>query len=134
MIEPLAKSLRASHPDSSLNELERAFAAAYAAHDGQLRKSGEAYITHPVAVAEILADLGLDAATIIAALLHDTVEDTLITLDAIRRDFGDEVAGLVDGVTKLDKLIYGPSAEAETLRKMVIAMSRDIRVLVIKFL
>ena len=132
MIEPLAKSLRASHPDSSLNELERAFAAAYAAHDGQLRKSGEAYITHPVAVAEILADLGLDAATIIAALLHDTVEDTLITLDAIRRDFGDEVAGLVDGVTKLDKLIYGPSAEAETLRKMVIAMSRDIRVLVIK--
>ncbi len=132
MIEPLVARLRSSHPDFLPAEIERAFDAARAAHLGQVRKSGEEYITHPVAVAEILAELGLDPATIIAALLHDTVEDTKITLETIRRDFGDEVADLVDGVTKLDKLTYGPTAEAETLRKMVIAMSRDIRVLVIK--
>jgi GTP pyrophosphokinase len=97
-----------------------------------LRKSGEPYITHPVAVAEILAHLGLNPATIIAALLHDTVEDTDYSPTQLRQDFGDEIANLVDGVTKLDKLSYGPTAEAETVRKMVIAMSRDIRVLVIK--
>ncbi len=132
MIEQLAKRLHANHPSASLEELEAAFHAAQSAHEGQLRKSGEAYITHPVAVAEILAELGLDAATLKAALLHDTVEDTKITLETIRHDFGNEVADLVDGVTKLDKLTYGPTAEAETLRKMVVAMSRDIRVLVIK--
>ncbi|MEY3859656.1 MAG: hypothetical protein RL568_1086 [Actinomycetota bacterium] len=93
---------------------------------------GEPYITHPVAVAEILAHLGLNPATIIAALLHDTVEDTQYSITQLRLDFGDEIANLVDGVTKLDKLTYGPTAEAETVRKMVIAMSRDIRVLVIK--
>ncbi|MEY4958712.1 MAG: hypothetical protein RL271_86 [Actinomycetota bacterium] len=112
--------------------LEKAFAAAETAHAGQLRKSGDPYITHPVAVAEILAELGLDIPTIAAALLHDTVEDTPYSLEDVKRDFGDEVAGLVDGVTKLDKLSYGPNAEAETVRKMVVAMSRDIRVLVIK--
>ena len=132
LIEPLATSLRNNHPGITLIELERAFFRARDAHEGQLRKSGEPYITHPIAVAEILADLGMDLATINAALLHDTVEDTKITLEAIRHDFGNEVADLVDGVTKLDKLTYGPNAEAETLRKMVIAMSRDIRVLVIK--
>lgn len=132
MIEPLVARLRSSHSDLVSDEIERAFDAARIAHAGQVRKSGEEYITHPVAVAEILAELGLDPATIVAALLHDTVEDTKITLDTIRHDFGDEVADLVDGVTKLDKLTYGPTAEAETLRKMVIAMSRDIRVLVIK--
>ena len=132
MIEQLATRLHANHPSASLEELEAAFLAAQSAHEGQLRKSGEAYITHPVAVAEILAELGLDAATLKAALLHDTVEDTKITLETIRHDFGNEVADLVDGVTKLDKLTYGPTAEAETLRKMVVAMSRDIRVLVIK--
>lgn len=112
--------------------LERAFATAETAHAGQLRKSGDPYITHPVAVAEILAELGLDIATIAAALLHDTVEDTPYSLAEVKKDFGDEIAGLVDGVTKLDKLTYGASAEAETVRKMVVAMSRDIRVLVIK--
>ena len=132
MIEQLATRLHANHPSASLEELDAAFQAAAKAHEGQTRKSGEAYITHPVAVAEILAELGLDDATLKAALLHDTVEDTKITLETIRRDFGNEVADLVDGVTKLDKLTYGPTAEAETLRKMVVAMSRDIRVLVIK--
>jgi len=112
--------------------LEKAFATAETAHAGQLRKSGDPYITHPVAVAEILAELGLDIPTIAAALLHDTVEDTPYSLEDVKRDFGDEVAGLVDGVTKLDKLSYGPNAEAETVRKMVVAMSRDIRVLIIK--
>jgi len=112
--------------------LEKAFATAETAHARQLRKSGDPYITHPVAVAEILAELGLDIPTIAAALLHDTVEDTPYSLEDVKRDFGDEVAGLVDGVTKLDKLSYGPNAEAETVRKMVVAMSRDIRVLVIK--
>ena len=92
----------------------------------------EDYITHPVAVAQILVDLGMDLATINAALLHDTVEDTGLSIESIAKEFGDEVAALVDGVTKLDKLTYGPTAEAETLRKMVVAMSRDIRVLVIK--
>ena len=121
---------RASKAEVAL--LEKAFTTAETAHTGQLRKSGDPYITHPVAVAEILAELGLDIPTIAAALLHDTVEDTPYSLAEVKRDFGDEVAGLVDGVTKLDKLSYGPNAEAETVRKMVVAMSRDIRVLVIK--
>ncbi|MFN9904899.1 MAG: HD domain-containing protein, partial [bacterium] len=88
--------------------------------------------THPVAVAEILVDFGLDPATIAAALLHDTVEDTSYSSEKLRQDFGDEVANLVEGVTKLDRLTYGPTAEAETVRKMVVAMAKDIRVLVIK--
>ena len=132
LIEPLAKSLAGHHPGFDSKELERAFVIAEKAHEGQIRKSGEDYITHPVAVAEILADLGMDISTIVAALLHDTVEDTEYSLSQLEADFGKEVAQLVDGVTKLDKLTYGPSAEAETLRKMVVAMSRDIRVLVIK--
>lgn len=131
-IETLARSLATHHPGYSQSELDRAFITADSAHDGQLRKSGEAYITHPIAVAEILADLGMDPATIIAALLHDTIEDTNYSLPTLIKEFGKEVGALVDGVTKLDKLTYGPTAEAETLRKMVIAMSRDIRVLVIK--
>ncbi len=94
--------------------------------------SGEPYITHPVAVAQIIAELGIGPKTIAAALLHDTVEDTGYSLDELRREFGDEVGMLVDGVTKLDKLKYGDSAQAETVRKMVVAMSKDIRVLVIK--
>ena len=132
LIEPLAKSLASHHAGFDTDELERAFLAAEKAHEGQFRKSGEPYITHPVAVAEILADLGMDISTIVAALLHDTVEDTEYKLEQLKADFGKEVAQLVDGVTKLDKLTYGPTAEAETLRKMVVAMSRDIRVLVIK--
>ena len=97
-----------------------------------MRKSGDPYITHPLAVTTILADIGMTEPTLVAALLHDTVEDTPYTLEQLRADFGDEVAQLVDGVTKLDKVKYGDSAQAETIRKMIVAMSRDIRVLVIK--
>jgi GTP pyrophosphokinase len=132
LIAPLISALKENHASVNDEEISRAFLVAKDAHQGQLRKSGEEYITHPVAVAEILANLGLNPATIIAALLHDTVEDTKYSLDQMRKDFGDEIANLVDGVTKLDKLMYGPTAEAETVRKMVIAMSKDIRVLVIK--
>ena len=132
LIAPLIGALKEHHPESDGSEIARAFDVARIAHEGQLRKSGEDYITHPVAVSLILAELGLNETTIIASLLHDTVEDTPYSLAQLRVDFGDEIASLVDGVTKLDKLTYGPTAEAETVRKMVIAMSRDIRVLVIK--
>jgi GTP pyrophosphokinase len=132
LLAPLIDALKEQHPTSNEAEVRRAFDIAVKAHDGQFRKSGEEYITHPVAVSLILAQLGLNETTIIASLLHDTVEDTPYSLEQLRTDFGDEISSLVDGVTKLDKLTYGPTAEAETVRKMVIAMSRDIRVLVIK--
>jgi len=132
LLAPLIDALKEQHPSSDEAEVRRAFDIAVKAHDGQFRKSGEEYITHPVAVSLILAQLGLNETTIIASLLHDTVEDTPYSLEQLRTDFGDEISSLVDGVTKLDKLTYGPTAEAETVRKMVIAMSRDIRVLVIK--
>lgn len=131
-LSELFRVVKANHPKADTALIERAFAAADAAHSGQLRKSGEPYITHPLAVAQILADLGIGATTISAALLHDTVEDTEYTLEMVRRDFGDEIAMLVDGVTKLDKVKFGSAAQAETVRKMVVAMSKDIRVLVIK--
>ncbi len=131
LITPVVRRLRdASNEDVSI--VERAFVTAENAHRGQLRKSGDPYITHPVAVADILVDFGLDPATIAAALLHDTVEDTSYSPAKLREEFGDEVASLVEGVTKLDRLTYGPTAEAETVRKMVVAMAKDIRVLVIK--
>jgi GTP pyrophosphokinase len=131
-VDRLIKTAKMHHPKSDIAIIERAYAAAELAHRGQLRKSGEPYITHPVAVAQILADLGIGPKTLAAALLHDTVEDTDYSLDLVRQDFGDEIAMLVDGVTKLDKLKYGDSAQAETVRKMIVAMSKDIRVLVIK--
>jgi GTP pyrophosphokinase len=131
-VDRLVKTVRMHHPKADLVIIERAYSVAEKAHTGQLRKSGEPYITHPVAVAQILADLGIGSKTVAAALLHDTVEDTDYTLAMLQRDFGDEIAMLVDGVTKLDKLKYGDSAQAETVRKMVVAMSKDIRVLVIK--
>ncbi|WP_166871799.1 MULTISPECIES: bifunctional (p)ppGpp synthetase/guanosine-3',5'-bis(diphosphate) 3'-pyrophosphohydrolase [unclassified Salinibacterium] len=131
-VDRLLKTVRLHHPKADLALIERAYATAAKAHEGQKRKSGEPYITHPIAVAQILADLGIGAITVAAALLHDTVEDTDYTLDMLRDEFGDEIAMLVDGVTKLDKLKYGDSAQAETVRKMVVAMSKDIRVLVIK--
>ncbi|MET0303417.1 MAG: RelA/SpoT family protein, partial [Microbacteriaceae bacterium] len=131
-VDRLIKTVRTHHPKADVALIERAYAAAERAHDGQKRKSGEPYITHPIAVAQILADLGIGSRTIAAALLHDTVEDTAYTLDLLHADFGDEIAMLVDGVTKLDKLKYGDSAQAETVRKMVVAMSKDIRVLIIK--
>jgi GTP pyrophosphokinase len=121
-----------NHPKGDVSIVERAFVAAELAHRDQLRKSGEPYITHPLAVAHILAELGIGPITLAAALLHDTVEDTDYKLDQLEKDFGAEVAMLVDGVTKLDKVKFGDHAQAETVRKMVVAMSRDIRVLVIK--
>ncbi|HJR37359.1 MAG TPA: bifunctional (p)ppGpp synthetase/guanosine-3',5'-bis(diphosphate) 3'-pyrophosphohydrolase [Nocardioidaceae bacterium] len=132
VLEPLFRVVRGNHPKADLALIERAYVIAEKAHGTQTRKSGDPYITHPLAVATILADIGMTEPTLCAALLHDTVEDTSYTLDELRNDFGDEVAALVDGVTKLDKVKYGDSAQAETIRKMIVAMSRDIRVLVIK--
>ena len=131
-VDTLIRTVRLHHPKADLSLIERAYAVAERAHAGQTRRSGEPYITHPVAVAQIIADLGIGAKTIAAALLHDTVEDTEYTLDELRDAFGDEIAMLVDGVTKLDKVKYGDSAQAETVRKMIVAMSKDIRVLIIK--
>jgi len=132
VLEPLFRSVRANHPKADLALLERAYTTAERMHGTQTRKSGDPYITHPLAVTTILADIGMTEPTLAAALLHDTVEDTPYTLDQVRQDFGEEIAQLVDGVTKLDKVKYGDSAQAETIRKMIVAMSRDIRVLVIK--
>lgn len=131
-LEPVLAAARANHPKADLTAVEQAYVVAEREHRGQVRKSGDPYITHPVAVATILAELGMTPSTLVAALLHDTVEDTEYSLDQLRREFGPEVAMLVDGVTKLDKVTYGDAAQAETVRKMVVAMSRDIRVLVIK--
>lgn len=132
VLEPLFRAVRANHPKADLALLERAYVTAERMHGTQMRKSGDPYITHPLAVTTILAGIGMTEPTLVASLLHDTVEDTPYTLDQLRGDFGDEVAQLVDGVTKLDKVKYGDSAQAETIRKMIVAMSRDIRVLVIK--
>src|SRR5919107_78986 len=132
VLEPLFRAVRANHPKADLDLLERAYLTAERLHCTQTRKSGDPYITHPLAVTTILADIGMTEPTLVASLLHDTVEDTPYTLDELRSDFGDEVAQLVDGVTKLDKVQYGETAQAETIRKMIVAMARDIRVLVIK--
>src|SRR5688572_19404360 len=132
VLEPLFRAVKANHPKADLALLERAYITAEKMHGTQTRKSGDPYITHPLAVTTILADIGMTEPTLVAALLHDTVEDTPYTLDRLRDDFGDEVVQLVDGVTKLDKVKYGDTAQSETIRKMVVAMSRDIRVLVIK--
>jgi len=131
-LEPLFKTLRAIHPKADTRIVQRAYEVAERCHRGQFRRSGDPYITHPLAVAVIVAELGMEEATICAALLHDTVEDTTMSVADIRREFGDEVAMLVDGVTKLDKVKYGESAEAETIRKMVVAMARDAKVLILK--
>ncbi|MEV6588851.1 RelA/SpoT family protein [Streptomyces acidicola] len=135
VLEPLLRIVRSNDPKietSTLRQIERAYQVAERWHRGQKRKSGDPYITHPLAVTTILAELGMDPATLMAGLLHDTVEDTEYGLDQLRRDFGDQVALLVDGVTKLDKVKFGEAAQAETVRKMVVAMAKDPRVLVIK--
>ncbi|CAB4939227.1 unannotated protein [freshwater metagenome] len=131
-LDPLLRTVRHYHPKTDVKIIEQAYERAAYLHRDQRRRSGEPYITHPLAVATILADLGMTTPTLVAALLHDTVEDTEYSLDALREDFGDEVAALVDGVTKLDKVKYGQATAAETVRKMVVAMARDIRVLMIK--
>jgi GTP pyrophosphokinase len=128
----LTRTHKGIHPSADLGILRRSYAVAETMHRGQVRKSGEPYITHPLAVAQICAELGMDTTTLVAALLHDTVEDTHYTLDTLTYEFGQEVAHLVDGVTKFDKAFYGKAAEAETIRKMIVAAGKDVRVLVIK--
>jgi GTP pyrophosphokinase len=132
VLEPLLRTVRTAHPKADTRVVVRAYEVAEQMHGEQRRRSGDLYITHPLAVATILAELGMDTTTLVAALLHDTVEDTPYTLEDVTDEFGEDVAHLVDGVTKLDKIKYGEAAEAETIRKMVVAMARDPRVLVIK--
>ena len=133
-LAPLLTSYRRRHPKQPVTLVNRAYETARRAHQNQMRSSGEAYINHPIAVARIVAEIGLDEVSLAAALLHDAVEDTEITLEDVRRDFGDEVAELVDGVTKLERLQFDSREEqqAATMRKMLVAIARDIRVLVIK--
>lgn len=131
-LEPIMNACKAHHPGEDMDILNRAYRRAVRQHSAQRRKSGEPYIIHPLAVSQILADLGMGPLVVAAGLLHDTVEDTDYTLEECRAEFGDTVTGLVDGVTKLSKMEYGDSAQAETIRKMVVAMSRDVRVLVVK--
>lgn len=131
-LEPIKQVCKAHHPGEDLSILDRAYQRAVIQHSVQRRKSGEPYIIHPLAVSQILADLGMGPIVVVAGLLHDTVEDTDYTLDQCRAEFGDTVAGLVDGVTKLSQLEVGDSAQAETIRKLVVAMSRDVRTLVVK--
>lgn len=135
VLEPLLRIVRSNDPKietATLRQIEQAYQVAERWHRGQKRKSGDPYITHPLAVTTILAELGMDPATLMAGLLHDTVEDTEYGLEDLRRDFGDAVTLLVDGVTKLDRVKFGEAAQAETVRKMVVAMAKDPRVLVIK--
>ncbi len=129
---PLISVHQAIYPRADVRLLQRAYQVAADHHRGQVRRSGEPFITHPLAVATILAELGLDTTTLVAALLHDTVEDTGYTLGQSQAEFGLEVAHLVDGVTKLDKVRFGDAAEAQSIRKMIVAGGRDLRVLVIK--
>ncbi|ARE74168.1 MULTISPECIES: bifunctional (p)ppGpp synthetase/guanosine-3',5'-bis(diphosphate) 3'-pyrophosphohydrolase [unclassified Streptomyces] len=128
----VAEAHRAHHPDADLSILRRAYLLAETSHRGQMRKSGEPYITHPLAVTLILAELGAETTTLTASLLHDTVEDTDVTLDQVRTEFGDEVCFIVDGVTKVEKIDYGAAAEPETFRKMLVATGNDVRVMSIK--
>ena len=132
VLDPLLSIHRKYHPKASVELLNRAYGTAERLHEGVFRKSGDPYITHPLAVATICSEIGMDTTTVVAALLHDTVEDTDYTLDDLTADFGPEVARLVDGVTKPDKVELGKAAEAETIRKMIVAMAKDPRVLVIK--
>lgn len=132
VLEPLLAIHRKIHPKADVALINRAYHTAERLHEGVFRKSGEPYITHPLAVATIAAEIGMDTTTVVASLLHDTVEDTDYSLEDLSADFGPEVAKLVDGVTKLDKVALGSAAEAETIRKMIVAMADDPRVLVIK--
>ena len=132
--EQLKEQLRESGRNYDMELIDRAFAVADKAHSGVKRRSGEPYITHPLNVASLLGELGLDSESISAALLHDVVEDTEITKGEIESQFGEEVANLVDGVTKLGQITFSTMEEqqAENLRKMLLAMSQDIRVMIIK--
>ena len=135
LYQDLITEIKKYHPSSNLSDIEKAYKVAYKAHEGQKRKSGEPYIIHPLCVAIILAELELDKESIIAGLLHDVVEDTVMTSEDVEKEFGDEVALLVDGVTKLGQLSYDADkveVQAENLRKMFLAMAKDIRVIMIK--
>ncbi|MDR9451209.1 MAG: bifunctional (p)ppGpp synthetase/guanosine-3',5'-bis(diphosphate) 3'-pyrophosphohydrolase, partial [Acidimicrobiia bacterium] len=133
-LAPILAAFRSHYPTVSDRTIQRAYELAQRKHLGQFRKTGEPYITHPLAVTQILADYGLDADTLGAALLHDTVEDTDVTIEDVEADFGPEVARMIDGVTKLDRIRFGSREEAQaaTIRKMVVAMAQDVRVLLIK--
>ena len=135
LYQDLITEIKKYHPSSNLSDIEKAYKVAYKAHEGQKRKSGEPYIIHPLCVAIILAELELDKESIIAGLLHDVVEDTVMTSEDVEKEFGSEVALLVDGVTKLTQLNYEHDkieVQAENLRKMFLAMAKDIRVIMIK--
>src|SRR5580700_7043569 len=131
VLAPLLAAFRERHPKSETAMIVRAFDVAERAHEGQLRKSGESYISHPLAVATILAGLSLDDTTIAAALLHDAVEDTGVTIADLEADFGSAVASIVDGVTKLERIRFDSkqAQQAATMRKMLVAMAKDPRVL-----
>jgi GTP diphosphokinase / guanosine-3',5'-bis(diphosphate) 3'-diphosphatase len=133
-LAPLLAVYRSTHPRADTTLITHAYEIARAAHDGQVRRSGDPYIQHPLAVGKILADLGLDDITLSAALLHDSVEDTGVTLEEVAAEFGDDVAAIVDGVTKLDRVRFDSkeAQQAATMRKMLVAMAKDIRVLLIK--
>ena len=133
-IDDLIEKIKTYNPNVDETEIRSAYELARVNHQGQKRNSGEDYIIHPLHVAMILADMNMDSATIIAGLLHDTIEDTSVTYEDIEKKFGKEIAELVDGVTKLKKLNYKSKAEkqAENIRKMVLAMAKDIRVIIVK--
>lgn len=133
-IEELVARVESYHPNPDITKLRKAFEMAKVAHSKQARKSGEPYIVHPVEVTEIVTDLKLDVASLCAALMHDVVEDTDVTLEKLEEDFGEEVVSLVDGLTKLNKLRFNTREErqAENFRKMIIAMSNDLRVILVK--
>ncbi len=133
-LAPLLASYRRRHPKAPVTTINRAYQVAAQAHRSQLRSSGESYINHPLAVAHIVADIGLDEVSVTAALLHDAVEDSELTVADVDREFGPEVAAIVDGVTKLERIRFDSREEqqAATMRKMLVAMAKDLRVLVIK--
>jgi GTP pyrophosphokinase len=133
-VEPLLAAVAAAHPKADFTSIIRAYQVAAEMHAGQLRRSGDPFITHPLAVGQILADMGMDPTTIVGALLHDAVEDTDASVDDIRSSFGDEVAEIIDGLTKIAKISFrsAEAAQAENYRKMMVAMARDVRVIIIK--
>src|SRR5574338_461659 len=133
-LDQILSEVAGYHPSADVGLIRRAYQFAAQAHDGQTRKSGEPYVTHPLAVARIIAELKLDVASVCAGLLHDCVEDTSATVEQLGEQFGKEIAFLVDGVTKLGKLSYSTREEqqAENFRKMLLAMARDIRVILVK--
>ncbi|MBX2989258.1 MAG: bifunctional (p)ppGpp synthetase/guanosine-3',5'-bis(diphosphate) 3'-pyrophosphohydrolase [Bdellovibrionaceae bacterium] len=133
-VEDLCERIRSYYPQADISVVEKAYRFSEKAHEGQFRRSGEAYISHPLNVAGILADLHLDLDSIVTAILHDTVEDTHATLDDIRREFGDTVALLVDGVTKISQMKFKNSLDkqGENIRKMIVAMGKDVRVVLVK--